>query len=226
MDTISGTTSDDTVACTALNPTYVTRESKYIFPMQPLGLRAEGEAGDIHDIVIRNIRTAIATKPILHLPDCRESICGVRCHKPLADMCQRPPATCRLSANTMLLNVLPKRRLLGACVTLARFSLTAAALTTLVACVSTQHAERVPADVPFPVPPARGHYVVVATPGVWADEAWHELTTILRDRYDAACIVAPDRVPEAVLPTLRRIRPRYGKGLADRLYRQGRTVPL
>ena len=57
VDNITGTTSDDTVACTALNGTYVTPESNYVFPMQPMGLEFEEEAADIHDIVIRNIRT-------------------------------------------------------------------------------------------------------------------------------------------------------------------------
>lgn len=57
VDAISGTTSDDTVACTALNGGYITPESKYIYPMQPMGLDATGDAADIHDIVIRNIRT-------------------------------------------------------------------------------------------------------------------------------------------------------------------------
>jgi hypothetical protein len=57
VDNITGTTSDDTVACTALNRTYITPESNYIYPMQPLGCDAPGERADIHDIGIRNIRT-------------------------------------------------------------------------------------------------------------------------------------------------------------------------
>ena len=57
VDAISGTTSDDTVACTALNGSYITPESKYIYPMQPMGLDFAGAAADIHDIVIRNVRT-------------------------------------------------------------------------------------------------------------------------------------------------------------------------
>jgi hypothetical protein len=57
VDNISGTTSDDTVACTALNSGYLTPESKYIYPMQPMGLEFAGNAADIHDIAIRNIRT-------------------------------------------------------------------------------------------------------------------------------------------------------------------------
>ena len=74
VDTISGTTSDDTVACTALNGTYITPESKYIYPMQPMGLESAGDAADIHDIVIRNIRTGgqhhgvicLATSPAVY----------------------------------------------------------------------------------------------------------------------------------------------------------------
>ncbi|OGV74199.1 MAG: hypothetical protein A3K19_08840 [Lentisphaerae bacterium RIFOXYB12_FULL_65_16] len=57
VENISGTTSDDTVACTALNSTYITAASKYVYPMQPMGTTFEGAAADIHDIVIRNIRT-------------------------------------------------------------------------------------------------------------------------------------------------------------------------
>ena len=57
VDAISGTTSDDTVACTALNGSYITPESNYVYPMQPMGLEYAGDAADIHDMVIRNIRT-------------------------------------------------------------------------------------------------------------------------------------------------------------------------
>lgn len=57
VENISGMTSDDTVACTALNGTYITPESKYVYPMQPLGGDVAGEAADIHDIAIRNVRT-------------------------------------------------------------------------------------------------------------------------------------------------------------------------
>jgi len=56
VDSISGTTSDDMVACTALNGSYMSPDSKYIYPMQPMGLTRAGDSGDIHDIVIRNIR--------------------------------------------------------------------------------------------------------------------------------------------------------------------------
>lgn len=57
VENITGTTSDDTVACTALTGGYLTPESKYVYPMQPLGPGAEGAAADIHDVAIRNIRT-------------------------------------------------------------------------------------------------------------------------------------------------------------------------
>lgn len=57
VENISGTTSDDTIACTALNGSYLLPESKYVYPMQPLGCEFPPDAADIHDIVIRNIRT-------------------------------------------------------------------------------------------------------------------------------------------------------------------------
>jgi len=57
VDSISGSTSDDTVACTALHGTLITPASRYIFPMQPMGWEFEGDAANIHDIVVRNIRT-------------------------------------------------------------------------------------------------------------------------------------------------------------------------
>jgi hypothetical protein len=74
VDNITGTTSDDTVACTALNSTYLTPTSKYVYPMQPLGTQFEDCAADIHDIVIRNIRTGgqhhgvicLATSPAVY----------------------------------------------------------------------------------------------------------------------------------------------------------------
>jgi hypothetical protein len=59
VENIYGKTSDDTVACTALtrrvggvvNP-------RYVYTMQPMGPAYEGDKNvDIHDIVIRNIRT-------------------------------------------------------------------------------------------------------------------------------------------------------------------------
>lgn len=57
VDNVSGTTSDDTVACTALDASSFTPESKYVHPMQCSGLLAVGDNADIHDIAIRNIRT-------------------------------------------------------------------------------------------------------------------------------------------------------------------------
>ena len=56
VENISGTTGDDTVACTALTGKNITPESKYIYPMQPMGNKNR-ENPDIHDIVIRAIRT-------------------------------------------------------------------------------------------------------------------------------------------------------------------------
>ena len=63
VENISGKVSDDMVACTALNGTYITPGSKYIYPMQPLGCDFEDDVADIHDIVIRNIN--YATQPVL-----------------------------------------------------------------------------------------------------------------------------------------------------------------
>lgn len=57
VENISGSTSDDTVACTALNGTYFTHRSRYVYPLQPEGLDFKGDASDIHDIAIRNIFT-------------------------------------------------------------------------------------------------------------------------------------------------------------------------
>lgn len=57
VENVSGSTSDDTVACTALNGTYLTPESHYVYPMQPEGNNFQGDAADVHDIVIRNIST-------------------------------------------------------------------------------------------------------------------------------------------------------------------------
>jgi len=57
VDNISGSTSDDTVACTALNSTWLTPESNYVYSMQPEGLNFKDDAADIHDIAIRNIST-------------------------------------------------------------------------------------------------------------------------------------------------------------------------
>jgi hypothetical protein len=58
VENISGTTSDDSVACTALDSTVIASNSNYIYPMQPMGWDCIGNGNaDIHDIVIRNIRT-------------------------------------------------------------------------------------------------------------------------------------------------------------------------
>ncbi len=58
VENISGTTSDDTVACTALNSSVASANSKYIWSMQAMGKDFKsGSDADIHDIVIRNINT-------------------------------------------------------------------------------------------------------------------------------------------------------------------------
>lgn len=59
VENISGYTSDDTVACTALDNSVSAVNSKYIWPMQSMGYPARGAgAADIHDIVIRNVTTS------------------------------------------------------------------------------------------------------------------------------------------------------------------------
>ena len=61
VENLSGFTSDDSVACTALyesNPQGVMpSESKAVYPMRGLKVAPEGENGDIHDIEIKNITT-------------------------------------------------------------------------------------------------------------------------------------------------------------------------
>jgi hypothetical protein len=58
VENISGQTSDDTVACTALDTTVLKPNSRYIWPMQAMGYPVPGAGdADIHDIVIRNITT-------------------------------------------------------------------------------------------------------------------------------------------------------------------------
>ena len=58
VENISGSTSDDTVACTALNSSVASVNSKYIWTMQSMGKDYKsGADADIHDIVIRNIKT-------------------------------------------------------------------------------------------------------------------------------------------------------------------------
>lgn len=58
VENIFGTVSDDMVACTALNGSYITPESAYVYPMQPMGSDFTGDPASIHDIVIRNLRFA------------------------------------------------------------------------------------------------------------------------------------------------------------------------
>lgn len=58
VENISGVTSDDTIACTALNASVTAYNPKYIWPMQPMDCPAEGaDNTDIHDIIIRNVTT-------------------------------------------------------------------------------------------------------------------------------------------------------------------------
>lgn len=62
VENISGSTSDDTVACTALKGTspYVYPDGKYIFPMEPTEQFNDNysmEDLSIHDVIIRNIST-------------------------------------------------------------------------------------------------------------------------------------------------------------------------
>jgi hypothetical protein len=59
VENISGHTSDDTVACTALDTTVAKGNSRYVWSMQATGLPAPGASdADIHDVVIRNINTS------------------------------------------------------------------------------------------------------------------------------------------------------------------------
>ncbi|MCF6239319.1 MAG: hypothetical protein L3J79_11030 [Candidatus Marinimicrobia bacterium] len=92
VENISGHTSDDTVAMTALNGSYFTPQSNYVYPLQPEGLDFEGDAADIHDIAVRNIQTSgrhhavicLATSPKVYnisihhvideMPSTRESV--------------------------------------------------------------------------------------------------------------------------------------------------------
>lgn len=91
VDHLTGTTSDDTVACTALGAQRFTPESKYVHPMQCSGLIFGIDNADVHDIAIRNIFTGgrhhavicLATSPSVYnisienvveaSPSCRES---------------------------------------------------------------------------------------------------------------------------------------------------------
>lgn len=56
VENVSGSTSDDTVACTALNNTVRRPNTHYVWSMQAMGPPGS-DAADIHDIVIRNITT-------------------------------------------------------------------------------------------------------------------------------------------------------------------------
>ena len=58
VENISGTTSDDSVACTALDSSVAAANPNYIWPMQALGYAHNSSDADTHDIVIRNIRTS------------------------------------------------------------------------------------------------------------------------------------------------------------------------
>lgn len=60
VENISGSTSDDTIACTALDTSVAKINSNYIWSMQTMGYPEEGagdDEADIHDITIRNITT-------------------------------------------------------------------------------------------------------------------------------------------------------------------------
>jgi hypothetical protein len=58
VENISGSTSDDTVACTALDRSVMGVKPQYIWPMQAMGYPQPGATGaDIHDIVIKNVST-------------------------------------------------------------------------------------------------------------------------------------------------------------------------
>ena len=58
VENISGHTSDDTVACSALDNTLLLMNPRYIWPMQAMGYPAPGSPGmDTHDILVRNVTT-------------------------------------------------------------------------------------------------------------------------------------------------------------------------
>lgn len=58
VENISGYTSDDTVACTALSSSVHRPGSRYVWPMEAMGHPDSSDGGaDVHDIVIRNIAT-------------------------------------------------------------------------------------------------------------------------------------------------------------------------
>lgn len=75
VENISGSTSDDTVACTALDQSVLAFRAQYIWSMQAMGYPAPVAKGaDIHDIVIKNITTTgkahavicLATSPAVY----------------------------------------------------------------------------------------------------------------------------------------------------------------
>jgi hypothetical protein len=58
VENISGHTSDDTVACSALDNTIFLTNPRYIWPMEAMGYLAPGSPGmDTHDILVRNVTT-------------------------------------------------------------------------------------------------------------------------------------------------------------------------
>ena len=68
VENISGHTSDDTVACTALDNTVLKVNARYIWPMQAMGYPAPGTSdADIHDIVVRNVTTSGSCHAIICL---------------------------------------------------------------------------------------------------------------------------------------------------------------
>jgi len=67
----------------------------------------------------------------------------------------------------------------------------------------------VPPDRPLPVPKAHGHYLVVISGSTAAQAEWRDVADILRRKHDAGLVIVPDGRPEAALPTLRRVLPRY-----------------
>ena len=58
VENLSGHTSDDTVACSALDDTILAMNPRYIWPMQAMGYPRPGSPGmDTHDILVRNVTT-------------------------------------------------------------------------------------------------------------------------------------------------------------------------
>lgn len=87
---------------------------------------------------------------------------------------------------------------------------------------------------PVSCPLARGHYLVVSTASTAGQPAWRAVADRLRARHDADLALLPDGLPESLLPTLRRVRPRYvcfvlrpeeaGRDTVVRLHRVMRQV--